>query len=352
MVVNGSADEDLKQIIDKLRAQAPHVASEKGEWDQNVLGQGQRVPAVKRLVRSRAHPIAAVDVGMIKLGETPQGIAIAMRGALVTDAMSRIRVDRYFSGPLHLDNAHKATTLHALGQQLDQDDYYVELDRSDPNAPRPLRVRDGVADNARHYADRFRAWYERKIQAEACVAIQDGTVCFDSSLTLSTRDCPNDYLRELITSAHRNGNSVVAVSKMSEIEIMGKSIRWWLDDAPFMACYRPMTSLMIEEAPARATRILGQVYAMRFAAFAPTAFRVDVCAAPGVTDDEAIARFWSSTRVRAYYPDILVRAHIHTTFSRSAAWSLQAETRRVYRTACHDDVSLQAAFGPFSGRFK
>ena len=354
-----SADEEMREFICMIQKRAMHLDVDgvaesvvSGVLEKLQEAGGIPLPPTTRLLRGPARPIVAVDVGMVKLGETPQGVVIALRGALVIDSPSRSTVRRYFSGPLYLDNARKTETLFALGRQLSQDDYYVEVDRSDPDRPQPIRVRDGVADNARHYADRFRSWFERKIQSDAVIAVQNGTVCFDSSLTLSTRDCPNAYLRGLVARAHGHGNNVVAVSKMSELEIMGRSVRWWLDDAPPMPCRRALSPLIRQESPARADRILGQVHAVRFAAVAPSAFRVDVCAAPGVTDDEALDRFCGSTRIRAYYPEILVRAHIHATFPRSAVWSLQAQARRVYGVACRADVSLQAVFGPFAGRFK
>ena len=359
MAAPQSADEEMQEFIRMIQKRAMYLESDgvaegvgSGVLEKLQEAGGPPLPPTTRLSRGPARPIAAVDVGMAKLGETPQGVVIALRGALVVDAPSGSTVSRYYSGPLYLDNARKAETLFALGRQLSQDDYYVEVDRADPDRPQPIRVRDGVADNARHYADRFRSWFERKIQADACVAVQDGTVCFDSSLTLSTRDCPNAYLRGLVARAHGQGNSVVAVSKQSELEVMGKSVRWWLDDAPPMPCRRALSPLIRQDSSARAARILGQTHAVRFAAAAPSAFRVDVCAAPGVTDDEAIERFYASTRVRGFYPDILVRAHMHATIPRSAVWSLQAQARRVYGVICRADVSLQAVFGPFAGRFK
>ena len=231
MAATQSADEDMRELIRTMQLGTPtregglQVDGGHGRVPENLHEAGGISMPASSLSRGMARPIAAVDVGMVKLGETPQGVVIALRGALVVDAPSGSAIRRYYSGPLYLNNARKAETLFALGRQLSQDDYYVEVDRADPDRPQPIRMRDGVADNARHYADRFRSWFERRIQADACVAVQDGTVCFDSSLTLSTRDCPNAYLRGLVTRAHGRGNSVVAVSKMSELEIMGRSVR-------------------------------------------------------------------------------------------------------------------------------
>lgn len=356
MIATHSAGEELREYISTLRKKTqPQDGRNTGagshERNDPVLRQ-TAIPAAKCLTRGVASPIVAVDCGMVKLGETPRGIVIALRAALVVDAISGTSVRRYFSGPLYLDNSLKTERLYELGKQLGQDDYYVEVDRTDPEMPRPIYVRSGVADNARHYADRFRSWFERKIQADACTAVQGGTVCLDSSLTLSTRDCPNAYLRGLVTLAHDHGNNVIAVSKMSELEVMGSSVRWWLGDAPPLPCYRALTPLMRQEAPARADRILGQVYAMRFAAFAPTAFRVDVCAAPGTSDDQAIAQFFGSIRVRGFYPDVLALAHMYATIPRSAVWSLQAQAKHLHGVVCRPDVSLEAAFGPFAGKFK
>src|SRR5690606_25964072 len=92
---------------------------------------------------------------------------------------------------------YKTAILYQIGKQLGKPDFFVDLDIADPDNPRPIRVKRGVADDAHQYGDRFRNWLERLVQRIALRYVENGIVLFDGALTLRTRDTPQIYLEQL-----------------------------------------------------------------------------------------------------------------------------------------------------------
>lgn len=293
-------------------------------------------------------PLLAVDCGIARLGETENGLVIALRATIVTIQDGASEISLYRSGPIYLHNGHKLQIMHRMGQHLGKPDHFVELDETDPVNPKPVRLKSGVAYDAHKYGDRFRNWFERLIQKIATTKITNGIILFDGALTLRTLDTPDLFLEQLAKSASTQSNAVIAISKQSLLQVQGKPIRFWLDEASNRPCYRCLTSLMRRE---ENERVLGNVYAARFSAIGPT-FRMDVKSVEGQSDDEAINQFWSSALMRGGYPDILVRAHTHSYFTSADVVELQAQTGAKYQLVPRAEIDLSGIFGPFGGRFK
>ena len=293
-------------------------------------------------------PVAAVDCGFVRLGETENGVIIALRATLVVDEDGEQRVRLFRTGPVYLHYGYKLPILHQLGKQLGKEDLFVEVDTSDPDNHEPTSVKSGVADSANQYSDRFRNWFERLVQKIATQSITDGIVLLDGALTLRTRDTPQSFLRELADAAEESGNALVAISKQSNLQVEGKSVRFWLDDMPNQSCYRLLSRLMDEE---RSDRVLGNTYAVRFSPVGTT-FRMDVKALPGQMDREAIDTLYNSVLMRGGYPDILVRAHAHSYFTSPHVTYLQAQASAKYSLEPKPEADLAGIFGPFGGRFK
>lgn len=293
-------------------------------------------------------PIAAIDCGIVRLGETENGLVIALRAAIVIDKDGKSTVKLFKTGPIYLHNQYKARILHEMGKNLGKEDLFVELDTSKPEKPVPIKIKSGVADNAHQYGDRFRNWLERLVQKIAVSSIKNGTILFDGALTLRTRDTHAIYLEGLARDASQSGNSIVAISKQSLLQIQGTPIRFWLKDVPNKNCYRNLTSAMRKEG---ADRVLGNAYAARLSVLGPT-FRMDVKPVEGSSDKEAIDKFYNSALMRGGYPDILVRAHAHSYFTAPDVVQLQADAGAKYTLVPQADVQLTGIFAPFGGRFK
>lgn len=292
--------------------------------------------------------VAAVDCGVVRLGETENGLVIALRAAIIVDQTGGEKVTLFRTGPIYLHNAYKARLLHQIGVHMGRPDFFVELDESDVANPRPTRVKRLVADDSHQYGDRFRNWLERLVQKIAVASIESGVVLFDGALTLRTYDTPSTYLEDLASTANSRGNAIIAISKQSRLEIQGKPLRFWLNDVPDQACYRPLGQQLVPEGR---ERVLGNAYAARFSSLGPT-FRMDVKAAEGQSDSEAIAQFHASAFMRGGYPDILVRAHAHCYFSSCSVVVLQAQAGAKYSLVPQGETDLAGIFAPFGGRFK
>jgi hypothetical protein len=309
-------------------------------------------------------PVAAVDCGIARLGETENGLVIALRATVVIDIPTGCRIQLFRTGPIYLHNLKKAELLLRVGMHLGRPDLFVELAQPEEEAeleesigrkdvgpfgePVVERVRPGVADDSHKYGDRFRNWLERLVQRVAASSIQNGIVLLDGALTLRTIDTPQEYLEDLADEASSNGNALIAVSKQSMLQIRGRPLPFWLNDVPQRACYRLLSNVMAKEAN---ERVLGNAYAVRFSPLGHT-FRMDVRAVDGQTDDEAIYRAYSSLMMRSGYPDILVRAHAHSYFTSPDVIQLQAQANRIYDLVPQPEASLTGIFAPFGGRFK
>lgn len=306
-------------------------------------------PAVDFQPTLMGGPVAAVDCGIIRLGETENGLIIALRASIVVDDISASKIHLFRTGPLYLHNAFKMQILYQMGKHLGKPDFFVELDRSDPADPKPTKVKSGIAADTHKYGDRFRNWFERLVQKVAVASIDNGTVLFDGALTLRTLDTPQQYVKDLAKLASEHGNALIAISKQSLLQVGGRSIRFWLSDVQNRTCYRYLGGVMLQEHAEE--RSLGNIYAARFSVLGPT-LRMDVKPISGQSDDEAIGQFYSSVQMRGGYPDILVRAHTHSYFTSPDVIQLQAQAGAKYSLVPEGEVELTGIFGPFGGRFK
>lgn len=334
-IVDDSIDEDPLQ--DQIQEDVGYLPT-----DENAS------PEIQDFVVSNGGPVVAIDCGIVRLGETENGLVIALRASSVIDDGTSSRVKLYRTGPIYLHNRYKLQILHQMGRHLGKPDFFVELDQSNPNSIRPEKVKLGVANDAHQYGDRFRNWFERLVQKIASESVENGTILFDGALTLRTRDTPSIFLERLAQAASNKGNALVAISKQSRLQIQGKPIRFWLNDFPNRVCYRRMSALMMRE---EGERVLGNLYAARFSVLGPT-FRMDVKPMSGQSDDEAINQFFSSVLMRGGYPDILVRAHAYSYFTSPDVMQLQAQAGAKYSLTPQGDIELTGIFGPFGGRFK
>jgi len=292
--------------------------------------------------------IAAIDSGIVRLGETKNGLFFALRGSIIIDSNHNRQAYLFRTGPRYLSFSKKLELLYRIGQDLLRPNLFVELDNSDQNNPVPIQVKKGVADDSHQYADRFRNWFERLLQLIALERIHNGVVLFDGALTLRTRDTPSTFLNYLSTNANVNNNAIIAISKQSNLQVRDVPIHFWLDEESHTSGYKRLTSLLTI---GRQQRILGNLYAVRFTPAGPT-FRMDVKAVDGQRDKEAIDNFYISCLMKAGFPDILVRAHAHSYFTSGDVTCYQSWIRANYNIIPKLEVNLGPPFAPFGGRFK
>jgi hypothetical protein len=307
------------------------------------------MPQFQTFGNSQVCDVTAVDSGIIRLGETETGLFIALRGAIVKCSTVLCEVSLYKTGPFFLSFERKTECLFQLGIDLLEPEIFVELDDTNQNEePRLIRTKSGVADTSHEFADRFRNWFERMLQLLAIENTTNGVVVLDGALTLRTRDTPSAFLSYLSSRANSKRNSLIAVSKQSDLQVQNKSIQFWLDDRQHQSGYRCLSNLLSSE---RRNRIMGSLYAARFTPYGPT-FRMDVRPMDGQRNEEAINSFYSNSLMKAGYPDLLVRAHACSYFSFGDVVTLQSQIRANYQIIPRLETNLTPIFAPFGGRFK
>lgn len=369
---NSAAIPDIESLLDELDKLAPtrqhdsttrsvlyrHVVDDEpindaidddGELQEWVDWQERReLPLIRvvdpQQIQTTIVPVVAVDTGVIQLGETEDGLIIALRGTIVCIENSHPVLHLYRTGPVYLRNSDKVRILHFLGQQLGKSDIFVEVNE----AGDPVKAKSGVADNIQAYTDRFRNWFERILQQIAVHFIKNGIVLLDGALTTNTRDTPTVFFEKLRDEANKQGNTLVAISKQSRLQVQDRAVRFWLSETPLQVCYRRLTDLM--DAAMR-QRIMGVTYAIRFSPMGLT-YRVDIKPVSGQREEEAIDTLFSSCLIRGGYPDVLVQAHAHSYFTSPHVNELVAQCGAKYALRAESEPDFGGIFGPFGGRYK
>lgn len=321
----------------------------------------EEIPDAAPFARTRPdgrRPIAAVDAGVMRLGESADGIVIALRAAILVTDRSRRVTGLVRSGPIFLGWEHETELLLLLGQWLGDPTYYVSAERGEDGGYRGGSLKDGVGGR-KYLPDRFRAGIERFCQRLAAASVSEGTLLMDGALTLRSRDTPDAFMNQIAHVAGSSGNNIVGISKKSELVVGGRAVSYWLDDQPNMACHRPLTPILRAEDArtasghgSRADRVMGNVYAARLSPLGPT-LRMDIRATPGMSDEAAIARFYGSTGLYCGYSTALAAAHQACYVSSADFIALQVQAAREYGLRPKRRANqLSGAFAPFGGSFK
>jgi hypothetical protein len=155
------------------------------------------------------------------------------------------------------------------------------------------------------------------------------------------------------------GNHLVALSKKTTVTVNERELRSLLDDAPAGPRFLYLNEVLRRERLERTAagqkpkrrHPVGHLFAVRFGAMGET-YRLDVVPAPGFSPGESLASFNVSGLMRAGYPDVLVRAHLHSYFAYPDLIRLQAAIPKIFGLIPRRPIDHAAAFAPFGGRWK
>ena len=256
-------------------------------------------------------PIVAVDTSSKILGETEQGIVAAYRSTIVvlSDLHEKPHAFRFGPYVFHLTEENKLGIYNHFRKLLGLDKV------SESEVPKLLKL-----------ADRIRNAIERMLQKAAAKIIRNGIVLWDGSLIGGTVDTPIKIVKENISLAHSNGNSVVGVSKKSRLRTTsGKKLINLLENV-YEACYVDVHKIIVSR---QLGRYLGHVFAVKFSPFGFT-FRVDVAPRSGLTPIQALEQLVSSCKMYNGYPELLRDAHITARLTSIEVLALQAYIAREY----------------------
>ena len=152
--------------------------------------------------RTQETLIAAVDTSTIKIGETSTGIIIAVRGANVWKQNRAYRYKRLGPFIFHITEDNKKDVFKALEKSY----FSTQYGTSHQSTPNLLQM-----------PMRLASLLERWLQAMIAKVATNGVLLFDGSLTSGTIDTPVQRMREIVSTARRNGNTVLAFTKYSSL---------------------------------------------------------------------------------------------------------------------------------------
>lgn len=312
--------------------------------DEDVDGVEEERPFGSPTLRQ---PVTAIDAGVVKLGNTADGVVGAVRASAVTRYPDgRLELRTYRPGLFVFNRTNRLEVLHGMGQALGRPDFFVRIAGE---RPKEEKVRLGVHDH--RLLDRARNYIERLVQRQLCDQLRGGYIAIDGALTLRTFDTPQVFLRQLHETCQDHDLTLVAVSKKTGLSVRGVDIRLLLDREGGLPGRRRLTAAVRAEQKDGALRSLGDLYVTRFAP-AGDAYRVDVDPAPGLTSAAALDNFAAACLHRNGYPEPLLQAHAFSYMPPPIVAELQAHAVARYRLAVKPEPNLGPVFAPFGGRWK
>jgi hypothetical protein len=272
--------------------------------------------------------IAAVDTSTIKIGETSTGIIIAIRGATVWKQNRNYHYTRLGPFIFHITEENKKEVYNKL-ETAYFNTSYASNHQSTPNLMQ--------------MPTRLASLLERWLQAMLAKTVTQGLILFDGSLTSGTFDTPVQRMREILSTARRNKNIVLAFSKMTSLRVNGYLITDLLPEhePPYLL---ETTGLQCRPP----TVLLGDVYVARLNK-ANYAFRLDIDNEIPIRNRmEAVEKLLGNDLYMQSYPETLRLAHILCTFTANEVLAMQHFITRKHGIQIINRPDMhRLLFGPF-----
>ena len=247
--------------------------------------------------------VAAVDTSTIKIGETNTGSVIAVRGANVWKQNGNYRYTRIGPFIFHVTEENKNQVYNTLENAY----FSTEHEPNHQNAPNLLQMPTRIA-----------TLLERWLQKMLSRTISNGLILFDGSLTSGTADTPTQRIREILTTARKRANIVLAFSKMTSLRVNGHLI------TDLLPHHQPPYLLEADDfRPKPPVVLLGNIYVARLTR-ENYAFRVDIDKeVPSEARIEAVEKLLGNDVFSQSYPETLRLAHILCTFTANEVLAMQ-----------------------------
>jgi hypothetical protein len=271
--------------------------------------------------------IAAVDTSTIKIGETSTGIIIAVRGANVWKENRMYHYRRLGPFIFHITDDNKKDVFNALEKSY----FDIQYGSGHQSTPNLLQM-----------PTRLASLLERWLQTMIARIATNGLILFDGSLTSGTFDTPVERMREILTTARKHGNIVLAFSKATCLRVNGYLITDLLPERE--------PPYLLETAGLRfrpPTVLLGDVYVARLNK-ANLAFRLDIDREIPFPERIAAMERLVGNDVFQSYPETLRLAHILCTFTANEVLAIQHFITRKHGIQIVNRPDMhRLLFGPF-----
>jgi len=272
--------------------------------------------------------ISAVDTSTIKIGDTDNGIVIAVRGANVWKQNGKYRYTRIGPFIFHITEENKSQVHNTLERAY----FGTQNEPNHQNTPNLLQMPTRIA-----------TLLERWLQKMVSRTMNNGLILFDGSLTSGTPDTPTQRIREILTSARKRANIVLAFSKMTTLRVNGHLITDLLPrhQPPYLLeadGFRPKPPVVL----------LGNIYVARLSR-ENYAFRVDIDKeVPREPRIEAVEKLIGNDVFSQSYPETLRLAHILCTFTANEVLAMQHFVTRKFGVHIFNRPDMhRLLFGPY-----
>ena len=316
-----------------------HVHNQSLQLNQQIFQQISNIEEHLQKLRLKPEPIplkplyrenvvAAVDTSTIRIGETDQGIVIAVRGAEVWKQNKNYRYVRLGPFIFHVTEENKKEVHNTL-----ENAYFSSQCQSDhQGTPTLLQMPTRIAN-----------LLEKWMQTMMSKTITNGLVLFDGSLTSGTADTTTQRMKDILSTARKKGNIVLAFSKMTNLRFNGYLITDLLPDKT------PPYLLETEEFKLKPPMVLlGDVYVAKLTK-GHCAFRLDIDKeVPNKVRIEAVERLLGTDLFLQSYPETLRLAHILCTFTANEVLAMQHFITRKFGLQIINRPDMhRLLFGPF-----
>src|SRR3990170_825741 len=278
--------------------------------------------------RTQERIIAAVDTSTIKIGETSTGIIIAIRGATIWKQNKHYRYTRLGPFIFHITEENKNKVYNTIEKAY----FNVQSGGNHQATPNLLQM-----------PTRLASLLERWLQTMLAKTASQGIILFDGSLTSGTFDTPVQRMKDILSTARKNKNIVLAFSKMTTLRVNGYLITDQLPEhePPYLL---ETTGLRFKPP----TVLLGDVYVARLNK-ANIAFRLDIDREIPIPQRmEAIEKLLGNDLYKQSYPETLRLAHILCTFTANEVLAMQHFITRTHGIQIINRPDMhRLLFGPF-----
>jgi len=244
--------------------------------------------------------IIATDVSSIKIGETSNGVLIALRGAIIWKNQHKYNYLRIGPFPFHITEENKHE-IHNLLNPLSKENI--------KNAPNLINMQTRVAN-----------FFEHWLQMSISMLSKNSLILWDGSLTIGTPDNPTSLIARLLETARMHGNMVLAFSKMTRLKFNGHGLTElvWKHPAPCLLEINGFSTT-----PSSGFHSLGNLYVAKLCE-GGCAFRLDIDREFSSEQAvEAVEKLLGADVLLHGYPETLRLSHILSTFTANEVIALQ-----------------------------
>ncbi len=270
---------------------------------------------------------AAIDTSCMKIGDTSTGIIAAVRGAVVWRQNKHYHYTRLGPFIFHTTEENK--------RQLYQTLATAYLNTNNNAHSYPL--------NLIQMPNRIANLLEKWLQTMLTKTLTNSLILFDGSLTAGTPDTPTQQMKEILTTARKRNNTVMAFSKMTNLRTNG----YLITDA--LPLHKPPYMLETSGLKPKPPIILfGDIYVARLT-HGNYAFRLDIDKEiPHQQKMEAVEKLLGNDHLQQSYPETLRLAHILCTFTANEVIAMQHFATRKHGLKIVNRPDMhRLLFGPY-----